>query len=71
MPFRDPDPVRNKGISTEEYNVLFANDNEELGFSHNDLQPSNIIVKNDVIVGIIDWEMSGFFGHRAGRFMVN
>ena len=38
-----------------------------LGFAHNDLQPSNIIVKDDKIVGIIDWEMAGFFGERAGE----
>jgi aminoglycoside phosphotransferase (APT) family kinase protein len=28
---------------------------------HNDLQPSNIIVRNDQIVGIIDWEHAGWF----------
>jgi RIO-like serine/threonine protein kinase len=32
---------------------------------HNDLTESNIIVDNDVIVGLVDWEMAGFFGWRA------
>jgi COMPASS component SPP1 len=44
---------------------LFTGDDLELGFSHNDLQPSNIIVNAGKIVGIIDWEMSGYFGERA------
>ena len=43
-----------------DYNTL-------LGYAHNDLQPSNIIVKDDKIVGIIDWEMAGFFGERAAE----
>jgi aminoglycoside phosphotransferase (APT) family kinase protein len=38
-----------------------------MGFTYNDLQPSNIIVKEDRIVGIIDWEMAGFFGDRAAK----
>ena len=63
----DPDPVTNKAISREEYGILFSERNSELGFSHNDLQPSNIIVKNDAIVGVVDWEMSGFFGNRAAE----
>ena len=63
----DPDPVTNKAISQEEYDILFCEGNSELGFSHNELQPSNIIVKDDTIVGIVDWEMSGFFGKRAAE----
>lgn len=27
---------------------------------HNDLQPSNIIVQKDQIVGIVDWEHAGW-----------
>ncbi|KPM45239.1 hypothetical protein AK830_g1292 [Neonectria ditissima] len=32
-------------------------------FSHGDLNPSNIIVRGDQIVGIIDWEFSGWYPH--------
>ncbi|KAK6498282.1 hypothetical protein TWF506_004521 [Arthrobotrys conoides] len=35
---------------------------EDFCLMHNDLGPSNIIVNQDKIVGIIDWEMAGFFG---------
>jgi len=65
----DNDPVVNKGITQQEADILFppTPSDLELGFSHNDLQPSNIIVKDDKIVGIIDWEMAGFFGERAGQ----
>ncbi|KAF3905934.1 hypothetical protein ABW21_db0201118 [Orbilia brochopaga] len=39
---------------------------------HNDLGTSNIIVNDDRIVGIIDWEMAGFFGlKRAGAVHQN
>jgi hypothetical protein len=30
-------------------------------FLHNHIYPSNIIIQDDKIVGVIDWEMSGFF----------
>ncbi|KAI1916270.1 hypothetical protein LOZ65_005297 [Ophidiomyces ophidiicola] len=29
---------------------------------HNDLTPSNIIVDDGKIVGVVDWEMAGYFG---------
>jgi aminoglycoside phosphotransferase (APT) family kinase protein len=32
-------------------------------FTHGDLNPSNILVRDDRIVGIIDWEMSGWYPH--------
>lgn len=32
-------------------------------FTHGDLNPSNILVRDDKIVGIIDWEMSGWYPH--------
>jgi serine/threonine protein kinase len=32
-------------------------------FSHADLSPSNILVRGDDIVGIIDWEFSGWYPH--------
>lgn len=30
-------------------------------FTHGDLSPRNIIVLNDKIVGIVDWEEAGWF----------
>ena len=67
--YPDDNPVFNKRISQEEFNILLPkhDDAAMLGFAHNDLIPSNIIVKDDKIVGIIDWEMAGFFGDRAAR----
>jgi aminoglycoside phosphotransferase (APT) family kinase protein len=32
-------------------------------FSHGDLNPSNIFMRGDKIVGIIDWETAGWFPH--------
>lgn len=32
-------------------------------FTHGDLNPWNILVRDDKIVGIIDWEMSGWYPH--------
>lgn len=32
-------------------------------FTHGDLNPSNILVRDDRIVGIIDWEMAGWYPH--------
>ena len=66
----DFDPCKNKGIFLKENTVLFGNPpppSEEVAFAHNDLQPSNIIVKDDKIVGVIDWEMAGYFGARAAK----
>ena len=63
--FPDPDPVANKHIQKDEFAILFSGEDTPLGFAHNDLKPSNIIVKEGKIVGIIDWEMSGFFGNRS------
>lgn len=47
-------------------------------FTHGDLNPSNILVRDDRIVGIIDWEMSGWYPHyweytslRLGSYLVN
>ena len=65
--FPDPNPVTNKQITQEEVDLLFSGSDVPLGFAHNDLQPSNIIVKDGKIVGIVDWEMSGFFGDRAAE----
>lgn len=47
-------------------------------FTHGDLNPSNILVRDDKIVGIIDWEMSGWYPHyweytslKIGSYLVN
>lgn len=47
-------------------------------FTHGDLNPSNILVRDDKIVGIIDWEMSGWYPHyweytslKMGSYLVN
>jgi len=32
-----------------------------LVFTHCDLNPSNILIRRDQIVGIIDWEFSGWY----------
>ncbi|KAI9712093.1 MAG: hypothetical protein M1820_001802 [Bogoriella megaspora] len=60
----DPDPVEHRGIQTLEMDIIFGADNRnpDLSFMHNDLSPSNIIVDNDRIVGLVDWEMAGCFG---------
>lgn len=36
-----------------------------MGFMHNDFTESNCIVENDRIVGLVDWEMAGFFGWKT------
>lgn len=36
-----------------------------MSFMHNDFTESNCIVENDRIVGLIDWEMAGFFGWKT------
>ena len=63
----DPDPVEHRGIQELEREILFAEDNEDsdLGFMHNDVSLSNLIVDNDRIVGLVDWEMAGFFGWKT------
>ena len=63
----DPDPVHHRGIQELERELLFADDAEDtdLSFMHNDVSQSNCIVNNDKIVGLIDWEMAGFFGWRT------
>lgn len=60
----------------QERHILFAEKSAEevLGLTHNDLVPSNIIVKDDRVVGIGGWRQCGYFGlsraaqiHRALR----
>ncbi|KAF3282086.1 hypothetical protein TWF970_002027 [Orbilia oligospora] len=73
----DNDPVKHRNITEEEKSILFGKyrdhafdgkaireeeRSEDFCLMHNDLGTSNIIVNYDRIVGIIDWEMAGFFG---------
>ncbi|CAG7970797.1 unnamed protein product [Penicillium salamii] len=67
-----PDPkIRSNGrIQPLECDILFSdyNTDPDMSFMHNDLTDSNLIVDDDRIVGLIDWEMAGFFGwKRAGE----
>ncbi|KAH7380691.1 hypothetical protein BKA66DRAFT_586918 [Pyrenochaeta sp. MPI-SDFR-AT-0127] len=63
----DPDPFEHRGIQELERDVIFAADNkdDDFSFMHNDISLSNCIVDNDRIVGLIDWEMAGFFGWKT------
>ncbi|CAG7943246.1 unnamed protein product [Penicillium salamii] len=67
-----PDPkVRSNGrIQPLEGEILFSetNTDSDMSFMHNDFDVSNCIVEDDKIVGLIDWEMAGFFGWKtAGK----
>lgn len=67
-----PDPkVRSNGrIQPLEGDILFSetNTDSDMSFMHNDFDVSNCIVDDDKIVGLIDWEMAGFFGWKtAGK----
>lgn len=68
----DSDPIEHRGILPLEENLMFgSNDDEDTSFMHNDLNISNIIVDNDKIVGVIDWEMAGYIGWKtAGQVHV-
>lgn len=63
----DPNILTNGRINPPEGDILFSGDNNDpdMNFMHNDLTPSNCIVDNDTIVGLIDWEMAGFFGWKT------
>ncbi|KAI1425717.1 kinase-like domain-containing protein [Xylaria sp. FL1777] len=60
----DPNILTNRRINSLEKEILFSTprNDTDVGFMHNDFTTSNCIVDNDKIVGIIDWEMAGFFG---------
>lgn len=65
----DIDPVEHRGIQKLEQDILFnsANDNSKFALMHNDMSTSNLIVDNDRIVGLVDWEMAGFFSWEAAQ----
>ncbi|KAJ5947762.1 kinase-like domain-containing protein [Penicillium verhagenii] len=60
----DPNILNNGRINPLEAKILFAttNDDTDMSFMHNDFTQPNCIVDIDTIVGLIDWEMAGFFG---------
>lgn len=53
-------------ISEQERNILFGEkgENEDLCLVHNDMVRSNIIVKDDQVVGILGWRQCGLFWSR-------
>ncbi|RJE20423.1 Phosphotransferase enzyme family [Aspergillus sclerotialis] len=67
---QDPEILSNGRINPLERDIIFSETNidPDMSFMHNDFTPSNCIVDNDKIVGLIDWEMAGFFGWKtAGK----
>ncbi|KAI0197672.1 hypothetical protein F4808DRAFT_291892 [Astrocystis sublimbata] len=63
----DADPKARRGIQELEHDIIFSKDNHDpdLCFMHNDFTPSNCIVDDDKIVGLVDWEMAGYFGRKT------
>ncbi|KAH9901770.1 kinase-like domain-containing protein [Xylariomycetidae sp. FL2044] len=63
----DPNILTNGRVNPREADILFGETDADpdMGFMHNDLTPSNLIVDNDKIVGVIDWEMAGFLGWKT------
>ncbi|WEW55246.1 COMPASS (complex proteins associated with Set1p) component [Emydomyces testavorans] len=64
-------PQGNINIRQDERDILFGNgsvQDNELGLSHNNLVPSNIIVDSDKIVGIVGWSNAGYFSfNKSGQ----
>ncbi|KAI0837246.1 kinase-like domain-containing protein [Hypoxylon sp. FL0890] len=68
------DPVGSGVTDKERYEALFGKrddveSEEKLGFAHNDLNDSNIIVQDGKITGLIDWELAGWFGIKRAGFV--
>ncbi|KAJ6114275.1 hypothetical protein N7486_000053 [Penicillium sp. IBT 16267x] len=63
----DPNILSNGRINPLEGDILFSGTDydPDMSFMHNDFTESNCIVDNGRIVGLIDWEMAGFFGWRT------
>ncbi|KAI0109468.1 kinase-like domain-containing protein [Nemania sp. FL0031] len=64
---QDPNILDNGRIGALEKDILFSDTytDPDMSLMHNDFTPSNCIVDNDKIVGLIDWEMAGFFGWKT------
>ncbi|EEP82679.1 predicted protein [Uncinocarpus reesii 1704] len=61
-------PEGDTNLCRDGHDILFGNTSTEsgdLGLSHNDLMPSNIIVNNDKVVGIVGWSNAGYFNYGA------
>ncbi|KAG5934434.1 hypothetical protein E4U60_003854 [Claviceps pazoutovae] len=62
----DPNVLSDGRILAQEGEILFSDANADpdcdMSFMHNDMNISNIIVDNDKITGLIDLEITGFFG---------
>ncbi|KAJ6143230.1 hypothetical protein N7471_002683 [Penicillium samsonianum] len=65
----DPNILINGRIQPLEGDILFPNTktDPDMSFMHNDFTESNCIVDDDKIVGLVDWEMAGFFGWNTAR----
>ena len=66
----DPDPVLHLGISQTEHDLLTrypTGTSRGISLMHNDMVKSNLIVRSGEIVGVVDWEMAGFFAWEAAR----
>ncbi|KAF6842689.1 hypothetical protein CMUS01_02817 [Colletotrichum musicola] len=62
----DPNITTNGHINPLEAEILFSHDGgPDAGLMHNDFTDSNCIVDDDRIVGLVDWEMAGFFGWKT------
>ncbi|KAG5928755.1 hypothetical protein E4U42_008082 [Claviceps africana] len=62
----DPGILTNGRVSPTEARILFSADTDgDACFMHNDLTASNLIVWDDRITGLVDWEMAGYFGWRV------
>ncbi|KAH9983848.1 kinase-like domain-containing protein [Xylariaceae sp. FL0662B] len=63
----DPNILTNGRVHPLEGDILFSDTNidPDKSFMHNDFTTSNCIVDNDKIVGLVDWEMAGFFGWKT------
>ena len=63
----DPNILINGRINPLEGDILFSSTNHDpdMSFMHNDFTKSKCIVDNGTVVGLIDWEMAGFFGWKT------
>ncbi|CAH0049065.1 unnamed protein product [Clonostachys solani] len=63
---QDQNILTNGRIRPIEADILFSsNIDDDMGLMHNDFTRSNCIVNDDKIVGLIDWEMAGYFGWKT------
>ena len=60
-------PCSTRASREAEKAILFSDDavDDDLSLMHNDFTQSNCIVRDDKIVGLVDWEMAGYFGWKT------